>query len=96
MDQVPTSFISDLLRMGLPGVLIAIALVQSWVIRYLFNWGEEKSKQLLELSKVSQEDSRRAIALIAELTPVVRDQAKLGEKIEQVLNEVRDRSGRRR
>lgn len=88
MDQL----VPDLLKLGPPGLIIVVLL---WVVRFLFNWGEDKSKQLIELSKVSQEDSRRSQALIAELTPVLRDHTAIGEDVRELLREMRER-GRRR
>lgn len=87
MDQI----IPDLLKLGPPGIIILVLL---WVVRFLFNKYEERGQQLLDLSKVSQEDSRRALGLVAELTPVLRDQAALSENVRQLLQEFR--SGRRR
>lgn len=88
MDQL----VPDLLKLGPPGLIIVVLL---WVVRFLFNWGEDKSKQLIELSKVSQEDSRRSQALIAELTPILRDHTAIGEDVRELLREFRER-GRRR
>lgn len=87
------TIVPDLLKLGLPGVVI---LVELWVIRFLFNWGEEKGKKLLELSVAFQEDTRRDHALIAELTTVLRDQISLSDNVRQLLQEFRDRNGRRR
>lgn len=87
MDQI----VPDLLKLGLPGVIILVLL---YVVRFLFNKYEERGQQLLDLSKVSQEDSRRNFTLIAELTAVQRDQTSLNENVRQLLQEFR--TGRRR
>lgn len=87
MDQI----VPDLLKLGLPGVIIIVLL---YVVRFLFNKYEERGQQLLDLSKVSQEDSRRNFTLIAELTAVQRDQTLLNENVRQLLQEFR--TGRRR
>ena len=89
MDQL----VPDLLKLGPPGLIIVVLL---WVVRFLFNWGEDKSKQLIELSKVSQEADRRSQALIAELTPILRDHTAIGEDVRELLREMRERGGRRR
>lgn len=88
MDQL----VPDLLKLGPPGLIIVVLL---WVVRFLFTKYEDRGQQLIDLSKVSQDDSRRSQALIAELTPILRDHTALGEDVRELLREMRER-GRRR
>lgn len=87
------TIIPELLKQGLPGTIIVVLLA---VIRLLFNKYEDSQRERIADAKASQEDSRRAQALIAELTPILRDHTALGEDVRELIRELRDRGGGRR
>ena len=89
MDPV----IPELLKLGLPGIIIFVLLL---TIRLLFSKYEDSQRERIADAKTSQEDSRRSQALIAELTPILRDHTAIGEDVRELLREFRDRGGRRR
>lgn len=89
MDQI----VPELLKQGLAGVIIIVLLA---VIRLLFSKYEDSQRERIADAKASQEDSRRAQALIAELTPILREHTALGENVRELLRELRERGGRRR